>query len=252
MTAGKLTDDAQKILEQILNIGIDQGPYLANRKRFPTPGTYELFQLCELLSRTPREEDIQIFMEENVGFLPSLLGSPDNTDLAVLFKPWIGTQYRADFCILQAYQGGAVAHLVEIETSHERLFNKKGSSSQRLASAENQIENWRIWINRNRIHFAKELIRATRSIPMIGTPLVRASGFRLSDPEKIEAIWSAFGGFDEPFFSYTILIGRWSNLTQEEKQRLISRNRHGPHDFKIYTYEQVARLASFRLEREEW
>jgi hypothetical protein len=86
----------------------------------------ELHELIELLASQASEERLQLFLERNVGFLTGLVGTHDNTDLAILFKPPIGTQYRADFCILQAFQGGSVAHLIEIETSHERLFTKKG------------------------------------------------------------------------------------------------------------------------------
>jgi hypothetical protein len=170
---------------------------------------------------------LQIFLENNVGFLTGLLGTPDNSDLAILFKPPVGTQYRADFCVLQASQGGALAHLFEIETSHEPLFAQKGNPSRRLATAENQIENWRIWINRNAVHFAKELIREAKNVPLLGEDKSgNGRGFRLAEEERIETTWSSFGGFDEPYFSYTIIIGRWSDLTSEDKQRLISRNRH--------------------------
>lgn len=248
----KLSPDAEEVLEAILGVGPDRALGIGQRLRAPTPGAPELYALCELLAKQPGEEDLQLFLEQNIGFLTSFLGTPDNTDLAVLFKPPVGTQYRADFCVLQASQGGAIAHLFEIETSHERLFNKKGAPSQRLALAENQIENWRIWINRNAVHYAKELVRHAQRVPLLGQQRPESRGVRLTEPEQLEKRWTSFGGYDEPFFSYTIIIGRWSQLDAAEKQRLISRNRHGDSHLRTFTYEQVARLANFRLERDEW
>ncbi len=247
-----LSAEGEEVLRAILGIGQDRALGLGNRLRVPTPAAPQLYEICELLAKAPGEEQLQLFLEKNVGFLTSLLGTPDNSDLAVLFKPSVGTQYRADFCVLQASQGGALAHLFEIETSHERLFNRKGTSARRLSQAENQIENWRIWINRNAVHYAKELIRESQHVPMLGQHVEGSRGVRLADPERIERIWTTFGGFDEPFFSYTIIIGRWSDLSSDDKRRLISRNRHGNSHLRIFTYEQVARLANFRLERDEW
>jgi hypothetical protein len=246
----KLSSQGEVVLRAILGIGQDRA--LGKRLRVPTPAAPELYAICELLAKHPREEELQLFLEQNLGFLTSLLGTPDNSDLAILFKPPIGTQYRADFCVLQASQGGALAHLFEIETSHERLFTQKGTPSRRLAYAENQVENWRIWINRNAVHYAKELVRQAQHLPLLGQQAAGDRGARLTDPERIERTWSSFGGFDEPFFSYTIIIGRWSDLRPPDKQRLISRNRHVDSHLKIFTYEQVARLANFRLERDEW
>ena len=247
-----LSPEGENVLRAILGIGQDRALGIASRLRVPTPTANELYAICELLATQPREEALQVFLEQNVGFLTCLLGTPDNTDLAILFKPPVGTQYRADFCVLQASQGGAIAHLFEIETSHERLFNQKGTSSLRLSSAENQVENWRIWINANAVHFAKELIREAQKLPLLGQEMPGDRGVRFTDGQQIERLWSSFGGFDEPFFSYTIIVGRWSDLSAQDKRRLTSRNRHGSSHLKIFTYEQVARLANFRLERDEW
>lgn len=247
-----LSPEGESVLRAILGVGSDRALGIGRRLRIPTPAGPELYAICELLAERPREEELQIFLEQNVGFLTGLLGTPDNTDLAVLFKPAIGTQYRADFCVLQASQGGALAHLFEIETSHEPLFTQKGNSSRRLALAESQVENWRIWISRNAVHFAKELVREAQRLPLLDGSIMNGRGLRLTDESRLETIWRSFGGFDEPFFSYTIIIGRWSDLSSQDKQRLISRNRHGGSHLRIFTYEQVARLANFRLERDEW
>jgi hypothetical protein len=247
-----LSPEAEKVLQEIFAVGVDRGLGIGHRLRFPIPGGAAVFELCELLAQAPREEALQKFLERNPGFLTSLVGTPDNSDLAVIFKPPVGTQYRADFCVLSASQGGAAAYLMEIESSHENLFNKAGTPSQRLAYALKQVEDWKIWINRNPVHYAKELVRHAQTLPLFDPAVPSDRGYRLVEPERVEQLWSAFGGFDEPYYSYTTLIGRWSQMNKDDKTRLIVRNRDSQQNAKTFTYEQLARLGNFRLEREEW
>ena len=225
---------------------------LSKRTRVPTPGPRELYALCELLARSPKEEELQVYLQSNPGFLAGLTGTPDNTDLAVLFKPKIGTQFVADFCVLQSYQGGSVANLIELETSDDQLFTKNGNPARRYATALKQVEDWRIWIDRNKVHFAKELVRTAKALPLISAKAPRLKGIRTTDAARLEKIWAAFGGFDEPFYNYTIVLGRWSRLRGSDKTRIIARNRNTDRDLTTYTYEQLARQANFRLERDEW
>jgi hypothetical protein len=247
-----LSPEGEVILQSIFAIGNDRSLGLGKRLRVRTPGAPELYALCELLARRPKEEELQLFLEQHVGFLTGLLGTPDNSDLAVLFKPPIGTQYRADFCVLQYSQGGSMAHLFEIETSHEAAFIQNGAPSKRLAYALKQLEDWRILINSNPVQCARDLVRQAQAVPLLGEEVAGSRGVRLTDPDRIRQAWDAFGGFVEPYFSYTLLIGRWSLMSDSEKARWIDRNRHGGGPVRMYTYEQLARLANFRLERDEW
>lgn len=225
-----------QILHDILSIGAERGLAIGGRHRVPIPTTDELYGLCELLAQSPAEEAIQRYLELHPGYLTGLLGGPDNTDLAILLKPPIGTLYKADFCVLQAHQGGAVAHLIEIESSHERLFTKDGRTAKRLSDAMTQVEDWRIWIERERQHYSRELIRMARELPKLSEYQEGARGFRLLSPDDIEFHWRSFGGYDQLIFSFTILIGRWSKLSNEEKARLLNRNREGVQNLRIFTY----------------
>lgn len=247
-----LSAAGERILRDIWSIGVDREVGFGKRLRVGTPGPEQLYALCELLALNPPEERLQQFLENEPGFVAGLLGGPDNADLAVLFKPYVGTAYRADFCVLQAHQGGAVAHLVEIESSHDRLFTREGRTAKRLSSAMTQIEDWRIWIAQERRHYARELIRIARQVPLLPDYQPGDRGFRLADPDRIEGIWDGFGGFEDPSFTFTIIVGRWSQLTREEKARLLNRNRQQGQSLRIHTYEQLARSASFRLERDVW
>ena len=240
----------EQVLRDIFAIGSDRALGLSKRLRFPTPGSNELFEFCELLASTPKEEALQTYLERNPGYLTGLLGGPDNADLAILFKPFVGTRFRADFCVLQSHQGGSVVNIIEIESSHDSLFTRAGRPSSRLSSALTQLEDWKIAIERDRRYHASELVRMAVSCPMLGEQVEDSRGIRLAEGERIRSIWDAFGGSDDPFFTYTVIQGRWSGLSPEEKARVIGRNRTGYP--KIHTFEQLARNANFRLERDDW
>jgi hypothetical protein len=249
--ATDLTDAGRAVLEDIMAIGGERALAIGKRMRVPPPTTQDLFALCNLLAQEPGEEALQQLLEDRPGFITGLSGGPDNSDLAVIFKPPVGISFKADFCVLQAHQGGAAAHLIEIESAHERLFTNGGRVAKRLAGAITQVEDWSIWIKRNERHFAEELLGLAKRLPHIQDFKSGDRGFRLCDPDNLEALWRAFGGLDSPFYAYSIIVGRWSQLTAAEKARLLNRNRNGER-VRIYTYEQLARVANFRLERDDW
>ncbi len=242
--------EAEKVLREIFSVGADRAVGIGRRLRAPTPGADELFEFCQLLAEEPPEEDLQLFLQKNVGFVTGLLGGPDNADLAVIFKPKIGTRFVADFCVLQAHQGGAVAHLIEIETCHENLFTREGKPAKRLASALKQVEDWHLEISRAPMHFSAEFIRTAKKLPEYSEQDSTSRGVRFTAPDQIQNIWESFGGRDTPLFSYTAILGRWSKLDDDGKARIISRNRDGGP--KVHTFEQLARNANFRLERDDW
>lgn len=246
-----MTETKEDVFKSIMSVGTDTGAILAKRFYAPTPGTNELDELCELLSQNPKEELLQKYFEQNVGYLTGLFGTDSNSDLAVLFKPPIGTQFKADFCVLQSYQGGAVAHLIEIEPSHEQVFTKQLMPARRYQGALAQIRNWRDAINKDIYYHSKEFIRMAKETPLIGKEEVGAHGIRFCEPKDLEYLWESFGGNSEPIFNYCVIIGRWSKLSDAEKKRLVSDNRSAE-DNTAFTYEQLARQANFRNEKVEF
>lgn len=245
-----LSAKAETILKEIFAVGADRALGIGRRLRAPTPKPEHLFELCELLAREPREEELQLFLENNVGFLTGLLGGPDNSDLAVLFKPKIGTKFIADFCVLQAHQGGAVTHMIEIETSHEPLYTRQGNPARRLAMALKQLDDWRIEIDKHSRFYAEEFVKLAQKVPEFGCEIQFTKGVRFTSADKLESYWRAFGGFEKCYWTYTAIVGRWSTLDDDGKARFIHRNQSGP--VKIHTFEQLARNANFRLERDDW
>lgn len=248
----RLTAEGQAVLEAIWSVGGDRALSLQRRLRVPAPDARDLYALCNLLAEDPSEERLQCLLEERPGFITGLVGGPDNADLAVLFKPQVGFQYKADFAVLQAHQGGAVAWLIEIETAHENLFTRFGNPARRLAFALKQVEDWKIWIEREPLAYARELVRFAKGMKPFDEHVPGRQGFRLCDPERLEETWRSFGGYEQPLFRYALIIGRWSRLADSEKVRIINRNRQDAGSVRLYTFEQLARGSNFRLERDDW
>ena len=142
--ATDLTERGQEVLREIVAVGAEKALALGRRRRVEPPSSDDVFALCNALGDEAREETLQLLLEDRPGFIAGLSSGPDNSDLAVIFKPWIGTSYKADFCVLQAHQGGAAAHLIELESSHEPMFTRGGRAAKRLASAVTQTEDWSI------------------------------------------------------------------------------------------------------------
>lgn len=243
-----LSDSAQRVMLDILAIGPEQTVGTSRRERVPVPGIDELATFCELIASIPREEDLQSFIERHPGFITGLFGTNDDADLAVLFKPPIGTRYRADFAILKASQGGTICHLIEIESSHERLYTRRGSPTRRLAGALLQLDDWRIAISSEPLHYAREMVRMAKALPIWGDGNDHPQGFRLVEGGRLEALWSAFGGYEAPTFEFSVVIGRWSSLSEAERRRLLTYNREGPNGLR--TFEQLARQANARLDQQ--
>lgn len=247
-----MAENKADILKLILSMGADPALQPKKRRQAPIPGEKELDILCDLLAQEPEEELLQKYFEENPGYLTGMFGTNDNSDLAILFKPPVGNQCKADFAVLQCFQGGAVVHLIEIETCHEKVFTQKLTPAKRYQGAIGQVKDWRDILNKDGNYHVREFIRMAREVPMFSEHGNNARGIRFYEPDELERKWEAFGGYTQPCFSFGIIIGRWSKLSKEEKERLVSENRNRPENLVTYTYEQLARQANYRSSNDEF
>jgi hypothetical protein len=213
-----------------------------------SPNYSEISEFAELLSANPDEETLQQFVSRHPKLLMGLYGWGDDSVLAFLTKPTIGTRFRGDFALLQYGQGGCVIHLVELEPSSERLFTKNGHRAKRHNGAITQCRDWTGWIQANKATFVRDLLETVRMLPEFPDRSSNGS-FRRRDYTAIESAWRGFGGFDDPQIQCTIIIGRWSQMTLEERRHLVTQNRHDDKLAKVITYEQLARTAFERPTR---
>ena len=236
-----MRDETEIILGEIF--GANTGYTKADEEAVRTSPDYaNMKAFARMLAEEPTEEETQRFVTANPHFLMGLYGWGDDSVLAFLTKPSIGQRFRADFAILQYGQGGCFIHLVELEPSTERLFTQKGLKAQRHNMALAQCADWAAWFHPNRFTFVRDILESVRRLPLFPDRSANGS-FRCKEYESIESSWRGFSGFDDPIIDCTIVIGRWSQLSDEEKKRLLSQNRHDDKLAKVLTYEQLARSA---------
>jgi hypothetical protein len=245
-----LTEGGEQVLRAAMSIGNDLAEF-KRRVRSPVPDSSSLLAFCELIAQNPREELLQKFLEKEVGYLTGLYGTRDNMDLAVLFKPPVGTSYYADFAVLQSFQGGSTIHLIEIETSHEKLFTKNLTPARRYQTALGQLANWQDYCARHRDHLISDLVGRAQSASMLGEQNGMSTGIRFCDPKQLADIWNSFGG-SEASITFNVVIGRWSTLSPAERHRIVSSNRFDQGSRTTFTYEQVLRQGNYRMDVEEF
>lgn len=244
-----LTPKAQEVLASILSLGTSEDTALQT-KRCQSPGAAGLFAFCELLASEPPEEKLQKFLVLHPGFLMGLFGTNDGGDLALIAKPRIGIKYVADFAVLQVFQGGATVFLIEIETSHAKLFTQTLSSARTLQTALTQVDEWREWVSPNKLTFSREILAQATECPMYGAGIESTKGYRFAERVAMEQSWQAFGGFRDPNVHFGVVAGRWGNLSADERVRMMSKFR-GDNDLSVFTYDQLARQANYRSDRSE-
>jgi hypothetical protein len=95
-----------------------------------------------LISGTPREEDVQKFMERHPVVWSFL------TPLKILAKPPLLTKNNADFAILTAQK---ILYLVEIEKPQTIVATKKGDVHSEVSKAFSQVRDWALEIANHRV-----------------------------------------------------------------------------------------------------
>jgi hypothetical protein len=203
-------------------------------------GFPDIKAFAALLAEDPQEEELQTFLESRPQILTGLCGQGDDSTIGFLTKPPVGTKFHADFAILTIGQGGCGIELIEIERSSHPLFTQKGTPSRYLQAALGQVQDWSEWIISNQGTFVRDTLQLLKNSEEY--PARSDNGnFRTFSREHIDKGWQAFHGFDDPYISYTIIIGRWSQLSEEHRRRLVTTNRKNQSHTRIWTYEQVAR-----------
>ncbi len=233
-----MTESTRDVLDSIFSS--DTGYSEIDRGALREAPTYgEVLDFAELLARSPSEEELQVSIRDHPRFLLSMDGFADDSVLALLTKPPIGTNYYADFALLRFGQGGCCVHLVELEPADASLFTKKLSPARRYQDAITQVTDWNQWIRLNVSTFVRDLIDRAKLLPKYPEQSPNGS-FRTRDSSSLEDCWRGFGGFEQPFIKFSIVIGRWARLVESERKRLVTMNRNDRF-FDTFTYDQLVR-----------
>jgi hypothetical protein len=116
------------------------------------------------------EEDFHQYMVRYPALIP--VWYPQNNVVYSKFR--LGSQYIADFAFCRDDSPGFRWHFIEIERPKDRLFNKSGDPTARLAHALRQLHDWGAWFQENRDHVIKYFPSADR-----------AGRFGLAEPELL-------------------------------------------------------------------
>ena len=110
-----------------------------------SPG--ESAALRELLSRNPKEPEMQKFLEANKKFLVQAMGGGHGRYQFPQKK--LGSEYVTDFLIAEMSSIGIEWHAVEIESPRVKTHRKDGLPASALNHAIGQIKDWRNWLRDN-------------------------------------------------------------------------------------------------------
>ena len=211
-------------------------------KNLPTPTQESLIEIATLIYDNEREEEFQKFFTNNPTFLFKAVPSYGDSNAGVITKLPIGNHYISDFAVFTIGQGGCKITLIEIEKPSDNLFTKKLLPSQKLNTALGQITEWTEWIQLNQRTFIRDSIDLLKKAPRIEGLDFKGS-FKTMDSDDLEQGWNVFQGFGEYCIIRSIvIIGRWSQLNEDEQKRLIFLNnpQNSP-GRQIRTYDQIIR-----------
>ncbi|MCX6318076.1 MAG: DUF4263 domain-containing protein [Bacteroidetes bacterium] len=133
----------------------------------------------------------------------------------VVSKLKLGSDYETDFVIVEeGYSDGTIYELIEIESPHTILFDRKGKPTSKFNAALQQIRDWKRYLINNKSEFRK-------IFPTASTKIIKDSKLR-----------------------FKIIIGRRSdNLEHLEKRRQIAEQEN----IEIISFDRLTDLAKYRV-----
>lgn len=199
-----------------------------------------LREFAGLLAKDSTEEAVQRFFTNHPQIILGLVGYAEQSQLALLTKPAVGSRYNADFTVLDGGQHGIAAHLVELKLPSAKPFQRSGNESVDLGTAIRQTRDRSIWIEENWQTFLGDTLEHAARMPMY-PKRHRNGSFLISE---ISYYRQTFQLLRTPTYTSTIVIGCWSRLSDLDKRRLQYINRNS--EYKVVTYEQLFRRACAR------
>jgi hypothetical protein len=205
------------------------------------PSYSDLKALADLLGKKPGEEELQQFLEKCPQFLMGICGFGYDVPLAFLVKPSVGASPKADFAVLSYGQGGCRISLIEIKRSAADIYIQSGNKADKFREAITQVEDRILWLESvvNIQTFVRDKLEYAKQLPQYPEQATNNS-FRFKYSQGIEEAWRTFGGYNHAIVEHIIVIGRWANLSERDRKRLISHNRTNG-QYSIFTYDQLAR-----------
>lgn len=121
-----------------------------------------------VLNEQNGERGISAYLKENSDLLYWMLCAPGGHCRFVFYEFPLGSQFRADFVILNSYSGRWDIKFIELEPVDDKILTKKGKPSDRLATAYSQVESWKSYFRNHRAEVQSELARWAKTKDILG------------------------------------------------------------------------------------
>ena len=181
--------------------------------------------LASALEDTPTERPMLAWFKKN----PTVLSrTVSGFRCHVVAEFQFGTDYRADFVLLAPFSGGFDVHFIDLEPPNVPLFTKAGVPAARLAGAIEQINSWRLFLERNRSCVLRDLskfVKLRDLSPLKGSEVIDNTGRPLHHPSQ-HLRWN-----------YEIIIGRRGNLGDDGLEKKASFLTY--HGIDLVTYDRL-------------
>jgi hypothetical protein len=197
----------------------------------------------EFLDQQKGERGMSSFLEKRPQILYwCLCGTGGHTRFVFREFP-IGTQYVADYVVVNSYSGLWQVKFVELEPVDDLVFTKKGTPTKRFAEAIKQADDWAEYFENNKNQIRQELVRWAKDKDILGYDSdddnpVNYSGNYLVDPNS--SLWESFH----------IIIGRRDKLSSKSHHRKATY--HKRHNIDVRSYDMLLDLVNTRYANSEY
>lgn len=148
----------------------------------------------------------------------------------------LGSQYKADFVVLNSYSGVWEVMFIELEPVDDPVFTKEGKPSKRFSGALKQVDDWAEYFDQNKQHLRSELVRWAKNNDILGysdgDEPCNFSGQMLADPSSFLTE------------SFHIIIGRRDKLNSDEHRRKATYA--FKHRIEVMSYDRLTDLVNDR------
>ncbi|QTL34937.1 Shedu anti-phage system protein SduA domain-containing protein [Pseudoalteromonas viridis] len=193
-------------------------------------------EFSDFLDSQKGEREISKFIEENPEVLYWTFCRLSG-HCRFMFREFpLGSQYIADYVILNSYSGVWEVMFIELEPVDDPVFNKSGTPSQRFAGSIKQVDDWAEYFDMHREQIRADLVKWAKSKDMLGYSrserISNMSGDYLADPSSYLRD------------SYHILIGRRDEISRAgHKRKAMYKSRHS---IEVISYDRIKDLVELR------
>ncbi|MGD0260039.1 MAG: Shedu anti-phage system protein SduA domain-containing protein [Verrucomicrobiota bacterium] len=168
-------------------------------------------QLEQLLDTHKGERDVVRFLATHPWLLYHYFISRRGHCEYVLTEVSLGGDYYVDAVVLNGHSGAWEGYFIEFEPVGDKVFNKDGTPTPRIRSAQKQIADWREYMRLNPTQFRRKLAKLCQTKDLLHKPEPNDepctdSNHRLKDPESF--MWEHFW----------IISGRRSQLSPDVRK----------------------------------